>query len=124
AGRYIRADLRAKALEAFPASARVQNRDSLGRRLGDRRAAPLAIRTTGPRAHSMRALDGMDCVLVSHFHWDREWYRQFEAYRARLVDAVDRVLDLLAVDAGYHFLLDGQTVLLEDYLAIRPERRA
>lgn len=66
----------------------------------------------------------MDCVLVSHFHWDREWYRQFEAYRARLVDAVDRVLDLLTADAGYHFLLDGQTVLLEDYLAIRPERRA
>ena len=66
----------------------------------------------------------MRCVLVSHFHWDREWYRQFQAYRARLVDAIDRVLDLLAADPGYHFLLDGQTVLLEDYLAIRPERRA
>jgi hypothetical protein len=66
----------------------------------------------------------MHCVLVSHFHWDREWYREFQAYRARLVDAIDRVLDLLASDAGYHFLLDGQTVLIEDYLAIRPERRA
>ena len=48
-------------------------------------------------------------MLVSHFHWDREWYRTFEAYRARLVDAVDRVLDLLATDPGFHFLLDGQT---------------
>jgi len=66
----------------------------------------------------------MHCVLVSHFHWDREWYRPFEAYRARLVDAIDRVLDLLAADDGYHFLLDGQTVLLEDYLQIRPARRA
>jgi 2-O-(6-phospho-alpha-D-mannosyl)-D-glycerate hydrolase len=66
----------------------------------------------------------MHCVLVSHFHWDREWYRTFQAYRARLVDAIDRVLDLLATDPGFHFLLDGQTVLLEDYLAIRPERRA
>jgi len=66
----------------------------------------------------------MQCILVSHFHWDREWYRTFEAYRARLIDAVDRVLDLLASDAGYRFLLDGQVVLLEDYLAIRPERRA
>jgi alpha-mannosidase len=66
----------------------------------------------------------MECVLVSHFHWDREWYRTFQAYRARLVDAVDCVLDLLAADPGYRFLLDGQTVLLEDYLAIRPERRA
>jgi alpha-mannosidase len=62
-------------------------------------------------------------VLVSHFHWDREWYRTFESYRARLVDAVDRVLDLLAVDPGFHFLLDGQSVLLEDYLAVRPSRR-
>jgi mannosylglycerate hydrolase len=66
----------------------------------------------------------MDCVLVSHFHWDREWYRTFEDYRARLIDAIDGVLDFLAADPGYRFLLDGQTVLLEDYVAIRPERRA
>ncbi len=62
-------------------------------------------------------------MLVSHFHWDREWYRTFEAYRARLVDAIDRVLDLLAADPGFRFLLDGQTVLLEDYLAVRPAQR-
>ena len=65
----------------------------------------------------------MRCVLVSHFHWDREWYRTFEAYRGRLVDAVDRVLDLLARDPGYRFVLDGQAILLEDYVAVRPERR-
>src|SRR3954447_16318101 len=63
-------------------------------------------------------------VLVSHTHWDREWYRTFQAFRARLVDAVDRVLDLIAEDPGYHFLLDGQAVVLEDYLAIRPHRRS
>jgi len=22
-------------------------------------------------------LRGVHCVLVSHFHWDREWYRTF-----------------------------------------------
>lgn len=64
------------------------------------------------------------CLIVSHFHWDREWYRTFEGYRARLADAVDRVLELLDADPGYHFLLDGQTVVLEDYLAVRPQRRA
>ncbi len=63
-------------------------------------------------------------MLVSHFHWDREWHRTFEAYRARLVDAVDRVLDLVAADPGYRFLLDGQAIVLEDYLAVRPARRA
>ncbi len=66
----------------------------------------------------------MKCFLVSHTHWDREWYRTFQSFRARLVDTVDRVLDLCAADAGFHFLLDGQTIALEDYLEVRPERRA
>lgn len=66
----------------------------------------------------------MHCVLVSHFHWDREWYRTFEAFRGRLVDAIDRVLELLDADPGYRFLLDGQTVVLEDYLMVRPENRS
>ena len=65
----------------------------------------------------------MKCVIVSHTHWDREWYRTFQAFRARLVDAIDRVLALVESDPGFHFLLDGQTVVLEDYLEIRPQRR-
>jgi len=61
--------------------------------------------------------------LVSHTHWDREWYRTFESFRARLVDTIDRVLELIAQDPGFRFLLDGQTIVLEDYLALRPDRR-
>jgi alpha-mannosidase len=38
------------------------------------------------------------------------------------VDAVDRVLELCAADPGYRFLLDGQSIALEDYAAIRPSR--
>jgi len=64
-----------------------------------------------------------DVLMVSHTHWDREWYRTFEAFRARLVDTVDRVLDLLAVDPGWKFLLDGQAIVVEDYLGVRPDRR-
>jgi hypothetical protein len=59
---------------------------------------------------------------VSHAHWDREWYRTFQAFRARLVDAVDALLDLCAADPDYRFLLDGQTIAVEDYLAVRPRR--
>jgi alpha-mannosidase len=66
----------------------------------------------------------MHCVLVSHTHWDREWYRTFEEFRSRLVDAVDDVLDRVAADPSFRFLLDGQTILLEDYLQLRPERSA
>jgi len=62
--------------------------------------------------------------IVSHTHWDREWYLPFQEFRIRLVKLIDKLLDILAKDAGYrHFTLDGQTIILEDYLAIRPERR-
>ncbi len=64
-----------------------------------------------------------ELLLVSHFHWDREWYRSFEVFRGRLVDAVDAVLDLLGSDPGFRFVLDGQAIVLEDYLAVRPDRR-
>jgi mannosylglycerate hydrolase len=65
----------------------------------------------------------MDLTLVSHTHWDREWYRTFQGFRARLVDTVDRILELVAEDPDFRFLLDGQTIVLEDYLEVRPERR-
>ena len=60
--------------------------------------------------------------VVSHTHWDREWYLPFQVFRLRLVDLMDRLLDLLDRDPEFkHFHLDGQTVVLEDYLAIKPE---
>jgi len=66
----------------------------------------------------------MRAFLVTHTHWDREWYRTYQEFRARLVDAVDRVLELCAADPGYRFLLDGQSIALEDYAEIRPGRVA
>lgn len=64
----------------------------------------------------------MRCVLVFTFHWDREWYRTYEGFRARLVDTMDNILAMLESDADYRFMLDGQTVILEDYLEVRPQR--
>ncbi len=62
--------------------------------------------------------------IVSHTHWDREWYLPFEEFRTRLVELIDALLDILSNDEQYrHFTLDGQTIVLEDYLAVRPERR-
>ena len=57
--------------------------------------------------------------VVTHTHWDREWYRTAEEFRPGLLDLVDEVLDGAA---GGHFLLDGQVILLLDYLDSRPER--
>ncbi|HWT44714.1 MAG TPA: hypothetical protein VN085_02060, partial [Vicinamibacterales bacterium] len=63
--------------------------------------------------------------VISHTHWDREWYLTFEQYRARLIDLVDAVLDRMERDARFTFFhLDGQSIVLEDYLEIRPEREA
>ncbi|TAK33972.1 MAG: hypothetical protein EPO21_11115 [Chloroflexota bacterium] len=66
----------------------------------------------------------MNLLIVSHTHWDREWYRPFQEFRFSLVELVDYLLDLLSRDEQYkYFMLDGQTVVLEDYLEVRPERR-
>ena len=59
--------------------------------------------------------------VISHTHWDREWYRPFQIYRARLVDLIDAVLDILDQNPAYRYYhLDGQTIVLDDYLQIRP----
>jgi len=57
---------------------------------------------------------------VSHTHWDREWYHDAGRFRQRLVPLIDALLDFPS--GGTSFLLDGQAVLLADYLAVRPER--
>ena len=63
----------------------------------------------------------LEVRLLVHTHWDREWYRPFPQFRARLVALIDEVLE---GRAGTPFLLDGQAVVLEDYLEVRPERSA
>jgi mannosylglycerate hydrolase len=63
--------------------------------------------------------------VVSHTHWDREWYRPFQSFRLKLVHLIDNLLDLLEKDPQFkYFMLDGQTIVLEDYLTIRPEKEA
>ena len=56
----------------------------------------------------------LDVHVVSHTHWDREWYHPFERFRQRLVALVDELLDDPPT-GGASFLLDGQAVLIDDY---------
>jgi alpha-mannosidase len=61
-------------------------------------------------------------LVVPHTHWDREWYLPFEFFRLRLGSVVDGVLDTLERDPSFtSFTLDGQAIVLEDYLEARPE---
>jgi mannosylglycerate hydrolase len=61
--------------------------------------------------------------IYYHTHWDREWYLPFREYQHRLIKVVDKILDVLETEKLQCFTLDGQTVLLEDYLEFRPENR-
>jgi alpha-mannosidase len=61
-------------------------------------------------------------LVVPHTHWDREWYLPFEQFRLRLGAVVDGVIDTLEHDPSFtSFTLDGQGIVLEDYIEVRPE---
>jgi alpha-mannosidase len=61
-------------------------------------------------------------LVVPHTHWDREWYLPFEQFRLRLGAVVDGVVDTLERDPSFtSFTLDGQAIVLEDYVEVRPE---
>src|SRR6266571_629730 len=67
----------------------------------------------------------LDIILVPHTHWDREWYQTLQQFRMRLVRTIDKLLDILDHDDSFtHFLLDGQTIVLDDYLEVKPEQEA
>lgn len=62
-----------------------------------------------------------EVIAYLHTHWDREWYREFEIFRLRLLRVFDNVLDLLKSGKIPCFYFDGQVSALEDYLEMRPE---
>lgn len=61
-------------------------------------------------------------IAYLHTHWDREWYREFEIFRLRLLRVFDNILDLLENNKIPAFYFDGQVSALLDYLEIRPEK--
>ena len=72
--------------------------------------------------------DGSERVtawIVSHTHWDREWYLSYGRFRVDLARMVHALLDRLEHDPEFkHFVLDGQALLLRDHLQFYPEDRA
>ncbi len=62
--------------------------------------------------------------IVPHTHWDREWYATFETFRAQLVELWDQLLALTEADPDFRFMMDGQTVVIDDYLEVRPQAKA
>lgn len=61
--------------------------------------------------------------IIPNTHWDREWYMSFESYRWRLVKLMDLLLDLMEEQQDYRsFTLDGQFLVVRDYLEMRPDK--
>lgn len=63
-------------------------------------------------------------VYYSGTHWDREWYQSYQGFRYILTDMMNDLIGYLEdnPDVG-PFHLDGQTIILDDYLEIKPEMR-
>ena len=62
--------------------------------------------------------------VISHSHWDREWYLPYEKHHCLEVEFMDRLLDTMERDPDFKsFHLDGQTIMLDDYLQVRPEKK-
>lgn len=62
------------------------------------------------------------CDLIPDFTPNREWYLPFQKFRYKLVKLIDILLDILK-SQEFYFTFDGQTIVLEDYLEIRPEKK-
>lgn len=55
-------------------------------------------------------------------HWDREWYFSTEESQVLLVNNMDEIMDMLEQHPDYPaYVLDGQTAILEDYFAAKPD---
>ena len=66
----------------------------------------------------------IEAILISETHWDRAWYLPFEQFRLRLVTLVNNLLEILETDKEFlYFTFDGQTVVLEDFLEVVPDKR-
>ncbi|MDP4175659.1 MAG: glycoside hydrolase family 38 C-terminal domain-containing protein [Bacteroidota bacterium] len=62
--------------------------------------------------------------VISNTHWDREWRYPYQKNRQMLVDMVDSVLEILSSEPDYRaFHLDSQSIVLKDYLEIKPEKK-
>lgn len=66
----------------------------------------------------------IQCHFVSNTHWDREWRYSMQRTRYMLVYMLDMLLDIFEKEPGFKsFHMDSQTVPIQDYLEVYPEKR-
>ncbi|MFV0288045.1 MAG: glycoside hydrolase family 38 C-terminal domain-containing protein [Mycoplasmatales bacterium] len=62
--------------------------------------------------------------IISHSHWDREWYLPYEQHHVRLINLIDEILEEIEHNPKFgSFNLDGQTIIVADYLSVKPQNK-
>lgn len=59
--------------------------------------------------------------VICHTHWDREWFAPSSVTNAWLKELFERLFDLVSKRKDYRYVLDGQTLIVEDLLSVAPE---
>lgn len=55
--------------------------------------------------------------IISHNHWDREWIFTAKYVNRWIPPFMNNLVKMLEEQPAYKFVLDGQTLILEDYFA-------
>ncbi len=62
--------------------------------------------------------------VLSNTHWDREHRHSFQKTRAMLVDCIDKLIEIMEADPEFkYYTMDGQSILIDDYLEVKPQMR-
>lgn len=61
--------------------------------------------------------------IINHTHWDREWFLTSVYTSHWIPGLIDKLEQLVAENPDFQFLLDGQTLVIEDLLATVPAYR-
>lgn len=61
-----------------------------------------------------------DIHIVMHTHWDREWYFSKDETHVLLIHDMIEVIQFLETHPNASYVLDGQAVMLDDFLLFAP----
>lgn len=59
--------------------------------------------------------------IITHTHWDREWFLTSVYTSQWIAGLIDKIEELSIENPDYAFLLDGQTLIIEDLLHVAPD---
>lgn len=64
---------------------------------------------------------GRQLQIIMHTHWDREWYFSKDETKVWLRNHMENVFDFLEANPECIYILDGQSVMIDDVLELQPD---